>query len=404
MTIAQAIKRANDVLHAKGYSERTIRYTNATWKQFKAFCAERGAKNYSEKMREQYLRDVLGMGAGASESSFTPKTAQTKATAMDMLSAYVKRGDWEKGGIIKWAPLPEGFNSFLTAQDSVLARKGYSDTTRKTARQYTTQVMRFFLRLGVDDLSKLTREHIAQYLLTLNGHARSTVRGELCRLRMLLKYLYFLEYNAVDLTVHVPEYRGGQARSLPKIWESDEIEKVLATVDRASAKGKRDHAIILLAAELGMRSGDIRNLKFSDFDWEQCSISFVQSKTGKPNALPLSEKVGAAVIDYLHARPQTDSPYLFVRMIPPYDHMKQFGTIFMRYVQRAGIYVERDSRHGMHSLRASVATRLLAADVSPDVIIPFLGHVGPQALHSYIQLDITHLRECALSFEDGALV
>jgi len=404
MTIAQAIKGANEVLHAKGYTERTIEYTNATWKQFKAFCAERGIKNYSENIRKQYLCDALGVGEGAPKSSFTPKTAQRKAYAMDILSAYVKRGDWEKGGINKWAPLPEVFDAFLVAQDAVLARKAYSDSTRNTARKYTTQVMRFFLRLGVKNLSKITHEHIAQYLLTLNGHARSTVRGELCRLRMFLKYLYLLGYHTTDLTVHVPEYHGGQARSLPKIWESDEIGKVLTAVDRSSAKGKRDHAIILLAAELGMRSGDIRNLKFSDFDWERCSISFVQSKTGKPNALPLSEKVGAAVIDYLHARPQTESPYLFVRMIPPYDHMKQFGTIFMRYVQRAGVYVERDSHHGLHSLRASVATRLLAADVSPDVIIPFLGHVGPQTLHSYIQLDIEHLRECALSFEDGALV
>ena len=164
------------------------------------------------------------------------------------------------------------------------------------------------------------------------------------------------------------------------------------------------YAFITIAAELGVRSKDICNLKLSDIDWELCSISFVQSKTGKPNTLPLSEKVGSAIIDYLHIRPQTKCEYLFVSLNPPYGKMKSIHSAFHRYVARSGVKVPIHAHHGLHSLRATVATKLLSADVSPDIIFSFLGHSDRESLGHYIRLDIENLRECALSFEDGDLL
>lgn len=198
------------------------------------------------------------------------------------------------------------------------------------------------------------------------------MRCELSRLRKFLSYLYLLGYTSENLAPHVPEYRLGQAQSIIKIWESEEINAVLETVNRASPKGKRDYAFITIAAELGVRSKDICNLKLSDIDWELCSISFVQSKTGKPNTLPLSEKVGSAIIDYLHIRPQTKCEYLFVSLNPPYGKMKSIHSAFHRYVARSGVKVPIHAHHGLHSLRATVATKLLSADVSPDIIFHFL--------------------------------
>ena len=253
-------------------------------------------------------------------------------------------------------------------------------------------------------LEELNSSHVSAYLLTLRGHAKSTVRCELSRLRKFLSYLYLLGYTSENLAPHVPEYRLGQAQSIIKIWESEEINAVLETVNRASPKGKRDYAFITIAAELGVRSKDICNLKLSDIDWGLCSISFVQSKTGKPNTLPLSEKVGSAIIDYLHIRPQTKCEYLFVSLNPPYGKMKSIHSAFHRYVARSGVKVPIHAHHGLHSLRATVATKLLSADVSPDIIFSFLGHSDRESLGHYIRLDIENLRECALSFEDGDLL
>ena len=117
-------------------------------------------------------------------------------------------------------------------------------------------------------LAELNGSHISAYLLTLRGHAKSTLRCELSRLRKFLSYLYLLGYTSENLAPHVPEYRLGQAQSIIKIWESDEINAVLDTVNRASPKGKRDYAFITIAAELGVRSKDICDLKLSDIDWD----------------------------------------------------------------------------------------------------------------------------------------
>jgi len=172
----------------------------------------------------------------------------------------------------------------------------------------------------------------------------------------------------------------------------------------SSPKGKRDNAIITLAAELGMRTADILSIKLSDFDWDTGSLYFSQSKNRKPQALPINEKVGIAVIDYLRVRPQTESEYLFVTLNPPYEKMPRFASSFIRYRNRTDIEVDKNAKHGMHSLRATAATKLLSANVSPDIIFPFLGHSDRETLDSYLRFDIENLRDCALSFKNGELI
>lgn len=120
--------------------------------------------------------------------------------------------------------------------------------------------------------------------------------------------------------------------------------------------------------------------------------------------MPLSEKVGTAIIDYLRVRPQTDSQYIFVNLNPPYGRMNSFNSSFEKYVARSGVKIQPKAHHGLHSLRATLATKLLSADVSPDVIFAFLGHVDRETLNHYLRLDVENLRECALSFEGGELV
>lgn len=401
MLLSKLIESAASIGQEMGYAPRALGYSVLTWKQFAAFCAEKETGNYSSDLRDDYLRFLVEQEKAA---IIKPATRKRKTAAMTQLDAFARNGSWEKGRQIQHDPLPEEFLLFLSKYDAALVKKAYSEFSRKTIQEYCSGFMRFLIAHEVETLSKLTREHVSKYLLTLNGHAKSTVRCELSRLRQILRFMYLLEYTTEDFSVLVPSYHFGQSDSLVKIWDSDEILRVLDTVDKSSAKGKRDRVFIMIAAELGVRSTDIRNLKLTDIDWERCSISFVQHKTRKPNVLPLSENLGSAIIDYLKMRPETDSPYLFINLIPPYGQMIKFNTSFMKYVDRSGVKVECNAHHGLHSLRATVATRLLNADVSPDVIVPFLGHSGPESLHSYIRFDIEHLRECALSFEGGALI
>lgn len=397
--IADLIAEGAVILEEQGYSMRSSEYTLLTWSQFQEFCNGKGYKTYLSSRKDEFIAELCNCTPPLKQS-----TIDRKAGSMKMLDLLATKGTWEKGMLNPLQELLPEFRSFLDAQDKYLIKTGYSECTRETMRDYISVVMRHFQNAGVTKLAELNGSHISAYLLTLRGHAKSTVRGELSRLRKFLSHLYLLGYTSENLAPYVPEYRLGQAQSMVKIWESDEIHAVLGTVDRANPKGKRDYAFITIAAELGVRSKDICDLKLTDIDWELCSITFVQSKTRKPNALPLTEKVGSAIIDYLRVRPQTECKYLFVSLNPPYAKMKSIHSAFHRYVERSGVKVPVNAHHGLHSLRATVATRLLSADVSPDVIFSFLGHSDRETLGHYIRLDIENLRECALSFEDGDFI
>lgn len=399
-TIESLVEEATSVLQSRGdYGDRQVSYIRGTWRQFKEYCANNGFESYLPECREHFIRSL-----STDSSPLKPETIKIKERALKILDLYAKDGTWKKGVLSPKPNLTEEFAEFLIAQDNFLKTRHYSEFTRNAFRKQTFAVLNYFQGNGVTEFSKITCENISAYVLSLMGHAKSTIHGELSRIRQILHNAYLLEYIKEEISSFVPTYSLGQPQSNVKIWKSDEIDKVLDTVDRSNPKGLRDAAYITIASELGMRSKDIADLKLSDFDWDACSISFAQSKTGKANSLPLNEKTGHAIINYLRVRPDTDCEYLFVSMNPPYDKMKAFNSSFNRYVKRSGVVIPVSAHHNLHSLRATVATRLLEEGVSPDVIVSFLGHSDRDSLHHYIRLDIEHLRKCALTFEDGEFV
>ena len=395
--IEEAVVELHSTKHH--YSGRTTDYIECTWGQFLDYCDSRGLDRYHPEYKDAFIADL-----GNRTPPFKKSTIDRKAGNMKMLDLFFRNGTWEKGALNPLQELLPEFNDYLDAQEKFFEKLGRSEITCKTMRENSYRALRAFQNAGLTKLSEIDESYISSYILSLKGHARSTLRCELSRLRILLFNLYLMGITPSDLSVHIPHYNLGQKQSIVKIWESDEIYRVLETVDRTNPKGKRDAAYITIAAELGIRSGDIRNLKCSDIDWERCSISFVQSKTKKANILPLNEKVGSAIIDYLRVRPKTDCEYLFVSLKPPYGQMNSFNAAFEKYVYRSGVKVPVHAHHGLHSLRATVATKLLAANVNPDTIFSFVGHSNRESLNSYLRLDIENLRECALSFEDGELI
>ena len=152
-----------------------------------------------------------------------------------------------------------------------------------------------------------------------------------------------------------------QAR-IPSVWDPADVAKILEAVDRGNPCGKRDYAIILLVARLGLRGIDVKRLEFSDFDWLGNRLSVAQVKTGHRVQLPLLKDVGWAVIDYIRAgRPASDCPQVFLRHTAPagpfseQDHLHQ---ILVKHARAAHVPVSEKRRHGMHSLRHTLATRL----------------------------------------------
>jgi len=182
------------------------------------------------------------------------------------------------------------------------------------------------------------------------------------------------------------------------MYSKDEVEKLIASVDRGSSIGKRNYAIILLAARLGLRSSDISNLKFENILWEQNTIGFVQYKTEKEIELPLLPEVGNAIIDYLkYSRQESDEPFVFLTVRSPIIPITPVGieSLVQHTFTEAGINI-KNKRHGPHALRHSLAGRLLECQTVLSVISEVLGHENTESTKFYLRVDLTSMRKCAL--------
>lgn len=186
---------------------------------------------------------------------------------------------------------------------------------------------------------------------------------------------------------------------IPSAFSKEDVHRVLEAVDRSSPKGKRDYAMLLVASELGLRSGDIRNWTFSNLHWEKNTIELTMSKTGKPITLPLLEKIGMAIIDYVkYGRPQTDSNCVFLRHISPIQPLTgpTLSTIVKQYIAMAGIDVKPWQSQGPHAMRHSLASALLENNIPLPVISEILGHTDSRTTGVYLKIDVNQLRNCAL--------
>ena len=168
-----------------------------------------------------------------------------------------------------------------------------------------------------------------------------------------------------------------QAR-IPSVWDPADVARITEAIDRGSPCGKRDYAIIMLVARLGLRSIDVKRLEFSDFDWPGSRLSVAQAKTGRKVQLPLLKDVGWAVIDYVRAgRPASDCPQVFLRHtapVGPFSDQDHLHQILVKHARAAHVPVSEERRHGMHSLRHTLATRLMEDGTPVEQIADILGH------------------------------
>ena len=204
----------------------------------------------------------------------------------------------------------------------------------------------------------------------------------------------------IDLAEAVIRPRIYRLSSPPQIFDKATVEKLLGSVDRSTPLGKRDYAMLLLAARYGLRSSDIRKLRLQDIRWREQRLVLIQSKTQQPLELPLLADVDHALAEYLrHGRPSCDAREIFVRHmrpIAPFGDHNSHWAVMARALRGAGI-TNREPRRGFHLLRHSLATHLLDGGVPLEVISDVLGHSSVETTRRYAQVDLTGLRSVALS-------
>jgi len=248
---------------------------------------------------------------------------------------------------------------------------------------------------------EITDKDIVKYLNASDGYSNSTISAAIYSLKHFARFLLETRVIKTDIVPLFPEGHKYRLANIVSVWKPGTVEKILEAVDRGSPIGKRDYAIILVAARLGLRITDIFGLRLDSIDWQNSRIETSQSKTGQSVTLPLPDDVGWAIIDYLkHGRPQVNSPYIFL------CHSKSawgrqmegtFNTMLAKYIRQARVPLSEGQKCGMHTLRHTLACRLLEAKTPLPVISEILCQISPEAVESYLKVDVEMLRECALN-------
>lgn len=369
------------------------------------FSVVAGNKHYSQSLGAEFLVSVLRERGGLVLSDEESQNEAYYCRCMRALAEYfnfgivLKRVDAH--GEIIW---PEGFRECTEGFYKTLIDEGLSYGYIVNSRKVIKDLISFLDASDIHEAADICTEHNDSFIKSYYWLSPKGIEGRLCMLRRYYRYLYLNQYIPAPLGEKLPHASIQGRTKFPNTWDLDQIEKIKATADRTSPSGKRSFAMVMLAANLGLRIGDIRNLKLHDIDWNRKQISIIQQKTDKALVLPLPDDTGWAVIDYRkNGRPYTDSPNVFVRHKPPYNEFPINSTlnhILSSVLSKAGLPPEKRGNVGWHTFRRSLATNLLQNNVEVSTISELLGHSDPDiAGRHYIKLDIENLRKCALAME-----
>jgi site-specific recombinase XerD len=303
----------------------------------------------------------------------------------------------ELGLVLEPAPvLSDPVDRLLGEFAEYLVRERGLAAGSSTVRAYR-RVARRFLSGRVDrdgGLDRLSAGDVTGFVLAECRRLASARSGKLIvtALRGLLRFLYLEGLTASDLTGAVPLVAGWRGASLPRAIDPEHVRRMLASCDRRTATGRRDFAILVLLARLGLRSGEVAAIQLSDVDWRAGDF-VIRGKDDRHERLPLPRDVGEALVDYLrHGRPDRADPHVFLKRYAPFEPLSG-GTVRMvvHYAcDRAGI-----PRVGAHRLRHTVATEVLRAGAPLEEIASLLRHRRHATTVLYAKVDWERLRELA---------
>jgi len=298
------------------------------------------------------------------------------------------------------------FLDTLAEYGETCIRRGYAKGTRRNLQHFSVRFFMYLEARSIFEPSQVAAQTVADYVNSFGAHSYPSIGLHLTCLRNVLAFLHENGYHSQDLSAAVPQQQKRRDATVPSVWSQEDVLALLGAIDRGSPCGKRDYAIMLLVARLGLRAGDVRNLRMENLQWTTNQIEFIQSKTSKRVSLPLLKDVGWAIIEYLkHGRPASDSPFVFLSHVAPYQKLGD-GNCFYHIIRCsarvANLTASVDQKMGMHSLRHSLATTLLEKHTSLSTIAGVLGHTNIESSAVYLKTDVGALRECALESPGGA--
>jgi len=394
------IIQAEKCLQELNYANQTIKTFRLIWKRFSDYAQNEGQQQYSREIANGFLNQYYGIWDPGN-----PKTKfdLTKVRAMKILEDIKNTDGIQKKYVSKLRIRPTDFEEIYKVYQLFLMGQNQSKNTIATRLSRIDVFFRYLESLNILHTDMISPKIVVDFMTYLQKNYSSAGKSN-----VMFTLRNFLSCPSVS--THFPENLGkvitvirtNKNERLPSFYSQEEVKRILDSVDRSSRQGKKDYLIILLAAQLGIRTSDIRCLKLENIKWDKNTLEFSQQKTKKYIALPISEPLKFAILDYLkNSRAHlaiSDSNHLFIRTRAPYEPYSENNRFTQRislYFKKSGVQI-KGKHHGLHSLRHSLASQLLKQLTPITNIANALGHNSIEATKRYIQIDIEQLRSIAL--------
>lgn len=393
--IGGLVAEAAEFMRRAGSSPGSRADYQRVWAQFGDYCASSAVRDLD---RDTAARFCAAVGAAGAEQwqVFCRRAVGCLFDVAETGRFALRAG---RGRIL----VPEAFATEFEAYTASLSGRGLAGATVPGKTGMLRRFLAFLAESGVRQVAALSVGDVSAYVRSLTPMAASSRAGQLYFLREYLRFAVSERGADRALQAMFPVIVTDRDAVLPSVYRSGEVAGALVQAGSGSESPLRDRAVMLLASVLGMRSGDIKGLRFDQIDWVNRRLSLVQAKTGRRLDLPLPEECALAIVDYWkNERPAAGDPQVFLRQRAPHQSLaagNHFHQVVTGCFGRAG--VEASGRHhGLHALRHSAALGMLEAGTAYPVIGAVLGHVNPNTTRRYLRVDVAHLRPLALEVPD----
>lgn len=385
--LSELVSATLSKLEKSRYSQKTIDPFKWTYGTLRRFCAKNHIEYYDESIGEQFLDSYRNRQIPISKGAFTKYCRHIR-----QLDCTFTDTNWNpcKAGRVPVEYVSSCYDEIVERYEAYLCQSGKARHDARTQVHIIARFLNFTQqrnRLTLNDLIA-TDIYAAFQESTSKSNFRRSVGA-------FLRYAYKYKLINANLSHVMPSVVRHQ--SVPSVYSANEIEHLLNSIDRTTNIGKRDYAMLLIAARLGLRASDIAGMTFNNLNLTNPTIKIVQAKTKRPLALPLLDEVNAALSDYIkNARPASDDEHIFLNV----DGFRAIrsatvGQATRRAFINSGIDCGKRKR-GSHSLRASLATALLDEGNDYTVIQQVLGHSNLQSTKFYVKANVEKLRINAL--------
>ncbi len=395
----EQVEKAKMYLRERGYADKTIEGYSGVWHHLLRYADSENITTYTTKLLAQFAEKQYGI-----KDVFHPICSREKYYARFLLclhdtsvnSPWTTKRSYKRKRQFTIRTFAEACDIF----EAWLSRKSLKQTSIALKQQTIRDFFSFAEDHNIENISELSQTTVLKYLESKYLLSKPRIDSIVIALRGFFQCPMVAEMIGKDLSVNLKGRKNSRYHKLPSFYSIDELRCILVAIDRSTLEGKKDFAVILMAADTGMRISDIINLRFSNLKWDHQEIEIVQQKTGEFLRLAMTDTLKWALLDYImNSRPKaTAYDHVFLRSMAPFCPYVSAGHYYKRlnkYFRLAGVNTS-GKHHGMHALRHSLAARLLGDNIPITIISEVLGHRYANVTMQYVRIDIEKLRLAAL--------